>query len=51
VSLANRRRGVDRFTTLLGLLGLSDRLIFPDEGQDGAHLTREPIDYGPVGER
>ena len=48
VSFANKRRGADRLTTLLGMLGLSDRLILPDEGQDGAHLTREPIDYGPV---
>ena len=22
--------------------------MFPDEGQDGAHLVHEPIDYGPV---
>ena len=51
VSFVNKRRGADRFTTLLGMLGLSDRLIFPDEGQDGAHLIREPIDYGPVVER
>jgi hypothetical protein len=51
VSFVNKGRGADRFTTLLGMLGLSDRLIYPDEGQDGVHLTSEPIDYGPVMER
>ena len=51
VSFVNKRLGADRFTTLLGMLGLSDRLVFPDEGQDGAQLAREPIDYGPVMER
>lgn len=49
VAIANRERGLDRFTSLLGMLNLSDRLVYD---YDGFEANREqllaPIDYSAV---
>lgn len=43
-AFGNRKRGLDRFTSLLTLLGLQDRLI--TDAQTPERL--QPVDYGPV---
>ncbi|SEN49291.1 Polysaccharide pyruvyl transferase [Loktanella fryxellensis] len=46
-ALGNRERGLDRFTSLLGQLGLEDRLVLDDAVPD--NLSH--IDYAPVEKR
>ena len=45
VTLGNRVRGLDRFTTLLDSLGLSDRLILDHDLSRLAGLVAQPVDY------
>jgi hypothetical protein len=45
VAVVNRARGADRFVSLLGQLGLGDRLIEPDEIDRVPDLARTPIDF------
>lgn len=47
VVLSNAERGVSRFTSLLSLFGLEDRLVVDLEKFDSSLLTR-PIDYTKV---
>lgn len=52
IALANRERGLDRFTSLLGSLDLTSRLLFSTE----EYMPRRasllaPIDYAPVAAR
>lgn len=51
VSMMNRERGGDRFTSLLGQLGLMDRLLVEGDPDRARDLARTPIDYGPVREK
>lgn len=46
IVIANKGRGVDRFRSLLELVGLEDRLIFEDEKYD--YLLEQDIDYEKV---
>ncbi len=48
ISIANEERGAERFTSLLALLGLSDRLIRADAPGRIAELVATPIDFVPV---
>lgn len=49
IAIANRDRGLERFTSLLGLFGLMDRLIFDgDEFDRKKSQLLQPIDYEPV---
>lgn len=52
IAIANRERGLDRFTSLLDFLGLADRLLLTldDYPQQRASLLT-PIDYAPVAAR
>ncbi len=52
IAIANRDRGLERFTSLLGAFGLTDRLVFSKEDFDArkAELL-SPIDYAPVIEK
>ena len=46
IAIANKNRGLERFTSLLGTLGLMDRLIFSHEDFIGKEvLLLQPIDY------
>lgn len=47
-SVVNHGRGADRFTSLLGQLGLEDRLISPDNSVEIEALVARPIDYDEV---
>lgn len=51
ISIANTERGADRFTSLLGLLGLEDRLIDADAPEHIAGLVERPVDFDAVHER
>lgn len=51
ITLANVDRGMDRFTTLLSSLGLSDRLVLDPEPSRIASLVRQDIDYAQVNQR
>ncbi len=51
VSVANRERGMVRFTSLLDALGLSDRLVAADDEERIARMVDTPIDYGAVEQR
>ncbi|UFH59219.1 polysaccharide pyruvyl transferase family protein [Sulfurovum mangrovi] len=46
VVIGNHNRGLDRFTSLLSLLGLEDRLVFDVKDLEGKEL--ESIDYSRV---
>ena len=49
IAIANRERGIDRFTSLLGYFGLMDRLIFSlEEYQQKRSSLLTPIDYVPI---
>lgn len=49
IAIANRARGIDRFTSLLGYFGLMDRLIFSlEEYQQKRSSLLTPIDYVPI---
>lgn len=52
IAIANGERGIDRFTSLLGYLGLQDRLVFSMEDyyQKRSSLLA-PIDFAPVAEK
>ncbi len=52
IAIANRNRGLERFTSLLGTFGLTDRLIFSkDDFEARRESLLSPIDYSPVIER
>lgn len=52
IAIANRERGIDRFTSLLGYFGLMDRLIFSlEEYQHSRSSLLAPINYTPVAEK
>lgn len=48
IAIVNRDRGADRFTSLLGQLGLLERLVAPSERERVGALARQPIDYERV---
>ena len=49
IAIANRERGIDRFTSLLGYFGLMDRLIFSlEEYQQKRSSLLAPIDSVPI---
>lgn len=49
IAIANKDRGLERFTSLLGSFGLMDRLIFDSEEFDRKKRTLlQPVDYGAV---
>jgi len=47
IAIANNRRGLARFKSLLDMLGLSDRLVF-DEGSIDLNLAKQEIDWEKV---
>lgn len=47
IAIANNRRGLARFQSLLDMLGLSDRLIL-DEGSMDLNLVKQEIDWEKV---
>jgi Polysaccharide pyruvyl transferase len=51
VTIPNEGRGLDRFVSLLGELGLADRLLADEDPGAAKALITTPIDYGPVRER
>lgn len=48
VSILNSGRGAERFHSLLGQLGLLDRLVDAGSADSAAALARQPIDYDAV---
>lgn len=48
VVLANEKRGLTRFTSLLSLLGLEDRLTTSMDSQIINSILEKPIDYTPI---
>lgn len=48
LSIVNQARGADRFTSLLGRLGLQDRMVSEDSAEDLAALIARPIDFDAV---
>lgn len=52
IAIANRDRGLERFNSLLGTFGLTDRLIFSKEDFEARkERLLSPIDYAPVIDR
>lgn len=51
VTIPNAERGLDRFTSLLGQLGLTDRLLVSDDAEQVRKLVHEPIDYDAVAQK
>lgn len=52
IAIANEGRGIDRFTSLLGYLGLQDRLVFSMEDyRQKRSALLAPIDFAPVAEK
>lgn len=51
IAVPNQSRGLERFVSLLGGLGLSDRLLADDDVDRAKALITTPIDYGPVMDR
>lgn len=52
IAVANEGRGIDRFTSLLGYLGLQDRLVFSMEDyRQKRSALLAPIDFAPVAEK
>ncbi|MCB1353292.1 MAG: polysaccharide pyruvyl transferase family protein [Rhodobacteraceae bacterium] len=51
ISIPNRGRGVDRFTSLLDQLGLADRIFTGDDPAEASAIAARPIDYATVGAR
>lgn len=48
IAISNAKRGAARFSSLLDLLGLSDRLILDEAPERLAELVATPIDFAPV---
>lgn len=49
IAIANKDRGLERFTSLLGSFGLQERLVFNiEEFERKKSLLLRPIDYEPV---
>lgn len=48
IAIANERRGLTRFLSILGLLGLTDRLVSQPEDIQGRPALLRKINYGPV---
>lgn len=49
IAIANKERGLSRFTTLLGHFGLQHRIVFSyEELEQRKQQLLEPIDYEPV---
>lgn len=53
ITVGNATRGLSRFTSLLGMLGLSDRLVIDGQDTDEklAELVSSPIDWDVVDEK
>lgn len=53
ITVGNATRGLSRFTSLLGMLGLSDRLVIAGETSDEKlrELVSQPIDWSTVDEK
>jgi hypothetical protein len=51
VVVPNRERGLDRFTSLLDAVGLSDRILTTADEAEVAKVIDSPIDYGDVAKR
>lgn len=51
VTIPNHDRGLDRFTSLLDLLGLRDRLLISDDLNEVSRVLSLPIDYEDVFKR
>lgn len=51
LTVVNRDRGADRFTSLLSLLGLQDRLIGEDDWDQALDRAKSPIDHDGVAAR
>ncbi len=51
ITIGNKDRGLDRFKTLLGQLGLLDRLITDQNHNVALSKLNEPIDYSSVSTR
>lgn len=51
IALANKDRGLDRFTTLLDGLGLMDRLVVDPGTVDLATLVQRPVEFTQVNAR
>jgi hypothetical protein len=51
LAIGNRDRGLDRFTTLLDALSLTDRLVLDANPERIAPLVNRPIDYFEVNDR
>ncbi|MFK8252338.1 polysaccharide pyruvyl transferase family protein [Ancylobacter terrae] len=51
IAILNRSRGADRFVSLLGQLGLSDRLVMDPTPETLHALARTPVDFAPVAAR
>lgn len=50
ISVGNKKRGITRFSSMLKLVGLEDRLIF-DFGETSLQKLNEPIDFDEVNKR
>ncbi|WP_321372788.1 polysaccharide pyruvyl transferase family protein [uncultured Draconibacterium sp.] len=50
IAIGNKKRGISRFSSLLKLFGLEDRLIY-DFGEDALQKVSEPMDYTTVNEK
>lgn len=51
ITLGSKDRGLDRLTTLLESVGLTDRLVLDEDLAKIAPLVNQDIDYEPVNER
>lgn len=52
IAIANKNRGLSRFTTLLGSFNLQDRLVFSyEEYMNRKGQLLKPMDYKPVNQR
>ena len=51
IAVGNKSRGLSRFTSLLGMFGLGDRLICGAAGQDAELLLSKEIDWKDVNSR
>ncbi|WP_428410152.1 polysaccharide pyruvyl transferase family protein [Hyphococcus sp.] len=48
VSIGNAERGLDRFTSLLGQLGLENRLVLNGDPESVRKIAATPVDYAPM---
>lgn len=51
IALVNHKRGADRFISLVGLLGLEDRLLAENSRSHAREISARPIDYSAVSVR